>query len=84
MSEKELVDAFKEMDVDKNGYISYREMVNALTQSGENMGKREVKDLIESADINRDDKIDYKEVFSHSLIGLEARFVIKTLVSLPK
>uniref|UniRef100_A0A665UKD3 EF-hand calcium-binding domain-containing protein 7 n=1 Tax=Echeneis naucrates TaxID=173247 RepID=A0A665UKD3_ECHNA len=59
--EKELMRAFKKMDVNGDGYISHSELVKALTTQGDKMSLEEMNTIFSLADINQDGKLDYAE-----------------------
>jgi Ca2+-binding EF-hand superfamily protein len=62
ISEREIIEAFRAIDVNANGYISYTEFLALFTKEGDALEPKEVKKLLLDADLNRDKKIDYKEV----------------------
>uniref|UniRef100_A0A665ULQ0 EF-hand domain-containing protein n=1 Tax=Echeneis naucrates TaxID=173247 RepID=A0A665ULQ0_ECHNA len=66
--EKELMRAFKKMDVNGDGYISHSELVKALTTQGDKMSLEEMNTIFSLADINQDGKLDYAEI-NHLVIG---------------
>ncbi|KAK3088921.1 hypothetical protein FSP39_025506, partial [Pinctada imbricata] len=53
--------AFRMFDRDGNGYIDRKELKYALTNLGEKMSEKEIKDMMRQADVNGDGKIDYEE-----------------------
>jgi Ca2+-binding EF-hand superfamily protein len=66
ISEREIIDAFRAIDVNGNGYISYNEFLALFTREGDALEPREVKKLMMDADLNNDKKIDYREVIFSS------------------
>ncbi|XP_062308926.1 EF-hand calcium-binding domain-containing protein 7 isoform X2 [Osmerus eperlanus] len=59
--ERELLRAFKKMDVNGDGCISHKELFDALTSRGEKMNPEEVNAIFSLADTNKDGKLDYAE-----------------------
>ncbi|XP_028666777.1 EF-hand calcium-binding domain-containing protein 7 [Erpetoichthys calabaricus] len=57
----ELMQAFREIDVNGDGFITHSELYKVLTSKGERMTREEVKAIISVADTNSDGKLDYKE-----------------------
>ena len=57
----EIITAFQYFDRDHNGYISMSELKYILTSLGEKMSNKEVKEIFNNCDLNKDGKIDYKE-----------------------
>ncbi|XP_054914116.1 EF-hand calcium-binding domain-containing protein 7 [Poeciliopsis prolifica] len=59
--EAELMNAFRKLDVNCDGYITHSVLEKALTSSGEKMTAEEINALFSLADINKDGKLDYAE-----------------------
>jgi len=57
----EIIRAFQYFDRDHNGSISMSELKYILTSLGEKMNEKEVKEIFDNCDLNKDGKIDYKE-----------------------
>ena len=62
INEREIIDAFRAIDVKENGYITYDEFLALFTQEGDVLQPEEVKKIMLDADLNHDRKINYKEV----------------------
>ncbi|KAK3727872.1 hypothetical protein QZH41_010599, partial [Actinostola sp. cb2023] len=60
-SKETLLRAFKKIDVNGDGYITFDELSMLLTMRGERMTKAEVQTILNDADYNRDGKLDYNE-----------------------
>ncbi|XP_028403666.1 EF-hand calcium-binding domain-containing protein 7-like isoform X2 [Dendronephthya gigantea] len=60
-SKKDLVLAFKKMDINNDGFISFSELKKALTMYGEKMSESEVQEILDEADDNGDGRLDYEE-----------------------
>jgi len=58
---EELLAAFKVFDKDGNGYITREELRRAMDMIGEELSDKALDDLLTSADVNKDGKIDYNE-----------------------
>ena len=60
--EEELLEAFKILDKNNNGYINAQELAYNLTNSGERFTQEEANEMIkEGVDLSGSDKIDYEE-----------------------
>ena len=58
----DLINSFRALDEDHNGYLDLEEFTKLLTQSGkEKMTKQEVLEIFESADADSDGRLDYEE-----------------------
>jgi len=55
--EEEILEAFKEYDVDGNGFISAAELRQVMTKVGEKVTDEEADEIIRDLDINGDDKV---------------------------
>jgi len=62
VSERDLLDAFRAIDVNRDGYISAKEFSHLFTSIGDRMTSREIKQILEEADTNNDGRINYREV----------------------
>lgn len=60
-SRDDLLNAFKKLDLNQDGFISHSELYKVLTSQGEKMSASEVRKIIDDADVNRDGKLDYGE-----------------------
>ncbi|XP_033117524.1 EF-hand calcium-binding domain-containing protein 7-like [Anneissia japonica] len=60
-TEKDLQKAFKKIDVNGDGFITFKELKKVLTARGEKMSESEVKSMINEVDDNGDGKLDYTE-----------------------
>lgn len=60
-TKNDLVLAFKKMDINGDGFISFCELKKALTMYGEKMNESEVHEILEEADDNGDGHLDYGE-----------------------
>jgi Ca2+-binding EF-hand superfamily protein len=56
--------AFEEFDTDKSGYLSKKELQDALSQYGEPMSQQEIEDMFRGIDVNGDGKISIAEFVS--------------------
>lgn len=52
--------AFKVFDIDGNGLIDEKELLQTMRNLGENLTEKDVKAMIKAADRNGDEKIDYE------------------------
>ncbi len=66
--EEEIRAAFKVFDIDGNGFISEDELRQTLSNLGEHLSDRELKAMMNQADLNHDGQIDYNE-FSRMLLN---------------
>jgi Ca2+-binding EF-hand superfamily protein len=62
ITERDLLEAFKAIDVNDNGYVSFNEFLALLTREGDAMDPRQLRKIMEDADLNQDKNINYKEV----------------------
>ncbi|KAJ8308524.1 hypothetical protein KUTeg_013398 [Tegillarca granosa] len=60
--EKALRDAFKMFDKDGNGVLCAKELRNALKKLGDKFSEKEIQEMIEEADTDRDGNINYEEI----------------------
>lgn len=60
-TKNDLVLAFKKMDINGDGLISFGELKKALTMYGEKMDESDVQEILEEADDNGDGRLDYEE-----------------------
>lgn len=58
-----MMDAFKLFDKDGSGKIDADELKEALMRLGDKLSQEEAEDMIKSADLDRDGKIDYEGMF---------------------
>lgn len=70
-AEDELLGAFKVFDQDGNGYVSADELRDTLIKHGENISCDEAEDIVKTADLNGDGRINYEE-FVLMLLGEKA------------
>lgn len=56
-----LIQVFNTFDYNHDGYISISELDKVMKKLGENLSKRELQDMINEADTNRDGCIDFEE-----------------------
>jgi len=63
-NKRDLLKAFKKIDVNNDGFITHDELFKILTKRGERMTKAEVKSMMDDADCNGDGKLDYDEFCS--------------------
>jgi len=68
-SEKELREAFKVFDKDKDGFISPSELRNVMYNLGEELSELEIFEMIEEADMDGDGRVNFKE-FVHMMQGV--------------
>ena len=66
--EEEIRAAFKVFDMDGNGFISEDELRQTLSNLGEHLSDRELRAMMNQADLNHDGQIDYNE-FSRMLLN---------------
>lgn len=57
----DVLNAFKTFDRDNNGVISLAEMKHILESFGENVSDKEIEEIFNEADLNKDGNIDYQE-----------------------
>merc|ERR1712087_473554 len=55
---------FKEIDLDQSGHINYTELQQACIKMGLQLSEDEVKDMLNTADVNNDQTISLEE-FEH-------------------
>ncbi|XP_078484728.1 EF-hand calcium-binding domain-containing protein 7 [Ciona intestinalis] len=60
-SKSQLLAGFRKIDINGDGFISESELYRLFTARGEKMTKSEVKKLLDSADVNKDGRLDYDE-----------------------
>lgn len=72
ITERELFEAFRYIDINKNGYISTKDFITLFTTNGDSITESEARHLVEEADLNKDGKINYKE-FSKFIIDTIAK-----------
>ena len=58
---KDLKEAFKIFDKNKNGFIEMKELKAVTTTLGQKLTEEEFQEFWREADINRDGKLDYME-----------------------
>ena len=58
---KDLKEAFKIFDKNRNGYIEVKELRAVTTTLGQKLSEEEFADFWREADINNDGKLDYNE-----------------------
>lgn len=56
-SEEEILEAFKVLDKDGNGFISVAELRHIMTNLGEKITEEEVNEMLQEVDINDDGQI---------------------------
>ncbi|XP_061172569.1 calmodulin-beta-like [Saccostrea echinata] len=56
-----LMEAFKVFDKNGDGFITFMELKSAMTEMGECLSEQEFKEMIRTADLNGDGKINYEE-----------------------
>lgn len=56
-----ILEAFKSIDRDKNGYIDKDELYIMMSNLGGNITRTEFDTIYNSVDVNNDGKVDYKE-----------------------
>lgn len=61
LNKEAMIKAFKCIDTNGDGFITYDELFALLTKQGERMTKSEVQTILDNADINNDGKLDYSE-----------------------
>ncbi|KAI0209505.1 EF-hand calcium-binding domain-containing protein 7 [Lamellibrachia satsuma] len=69
-TESDIIKAFRKIDINGDGYISNSELKKMLTTRGEKMTTKEVQEIIDEVDENKDGKLDYKE-FSKMLLNTQ-------------
>ena len=57
--ELDLKECFAVFDKDGNGYITRDELKNAMANLGEKLSEKDIEDMINEADTNKDGCIDY-------------------------
>lgn len=58
--EEMMLQTFRVVDQDGDGFISAQELQSAMSDMGENVTEEEVKTMIESADLDLDGQINFK------------------------
>ena len=61
VAREEIREAFCEFDEDGNGFISVEELRHAMTNLGESLSEKDIKEWVKKADIDGDGQVDYKE-----------------------
>ncbi|KAK2156234.1 hypothetical protein LSH36_218g03056 [Paralvinella palmiformis] len=69
-TEDELLQAFKKIDINGDGYIDNSELKKVLTTRGDRMTTQEIQEIIDEVDENKDGKLDYKE-FSKMMLNTQ-------------
>jgi len=59
--EKELAEAFRLFDLNRDGLIDWDELKEAMVGTGENIEKWEIDDMMHDGDKNQDGVLDYEE-----------------------
>lgn len=62
IKERDIIDSFRAIDIDDKGYITYQEFLALFTREGDALSVDEAKRVIRDADLNKDRKIDFREV----------------------
>lgn len=65
LNPKSIIEAFKWFDKDKNGYIDIDEFKCILQMVNGNFTEEEVNEIFVQSDVNKDGKIDYKELVKY-------------------
>jgi calmodulin len=60
-SPEDIIEAFRVFDVEGKGYITVEELRNAMTNLGEKLTEKEVKEMIMEADFDGDGVINYSD-----------------------
>ena len=60
-TEEELLESFKVLDRDGNGYVTAHELRNVMTNLCKETSTEEIEEMINEADIDGDGQIDYQE-----------------------
>ena len=63
MSNEEMKEAFREFDLDKNGYVGAAEIAHILQSMGEKATDDEVDEMILMADLDGDGQVSFEEFF---------------------
>lgn len=58
--EEMMLQTFRVVDQDGDGFISAQELQSAMSDMGDNVTEKEVKTMIESADLDLDGQINFK------------------------
>ena len=66
--EKDMMEAFRKLDKNGNGFITGKELRYVMTNTGEKLTDEEVDEMIKDADIDSDGKINYEE-FVKKMMG---------------
>ncbi|XP_070555626.1 calmodulin-like protein 3 isoform X2 [Ptychodera flava] len=61
MSEQEIYEAFRAIDIDGSGTITADELRQVIKKLGEELSEEDIEEMIELADTNGDGEIDYGE-----------------------
>ncbi len=56
--EKELEDIFKALDKNGDGFIGAKELSGMMKNIGQKCSKKEIRNMIKIADVNKDGKVD--------------------------
>ncbi|XP_020624882.1 EF-hand calcium-binding domain-containing protein 7-like isoform X1 [Orbicella faveolata] len=83
LNKDSILKAFKCIDKNGDGFITYDELFTLLTKRGERMTKSEVQEILDDADINNDGKLDYNE-FAALLVSTADDCKQKSLKKLAK
>ena len=59
--EADMLAAFKEFDLDGDGFIDKEELKNVMVNLGEEMSEEELKNMMKNADSDGDGQVDYNE-----------------------
>lgn len=58
---QDLVAAFRVFDSDNNGYITFDELKRAMQMIGESVTEKQLQDMLNLADVDKDGRINYEE-----------------------
>ncbi len=61
--DNEIAYAFKQLDKDKNGFISLRELKQIFSKLGQHFTEVHIAGLISMVDVNKDGKLDFNGYF---------------------
>jgi len=80
-----MITQFKQLDTDKDGYITLPELRNVITSNlGEVVAEEELEAMFKAADVNNDDQVDYEEFVKMIVIGALDFSVFLTMIARKK
>eukprot|EP00164_Ancoracysta_twista_P011947 GFYU01018608.1.p1 GENE.GFYU01018608.1~~GFYU01018608.1.p1 ORF type:complete len:679 (-),score=239.66 GFYU01018608.1:163-2199(-) len=64
LTKEDIIDCFRTMDLNGDGFVSVDELHRTLTQQGDRLSESQVQEMIAQVDIDNDGKLNYDELCS--------------------